>query len=122
MARRCHYALAVWLRLEVAGNALDLEDELRDYLGAKYQVMKMEFIEESEQESEDEVTVSLQLQLTFAEAQMDADEPTADALAELDQELRSHLEAKYHLNYMDLLDDSFGSYLLAEWDNNESPE
>ena len=45
---------------------------------------------------------------------MDDTEPTEEALGELDRELRSFLEAKYQVDYMELLDDALTSYLLAE--------
>jgi hypothetical protein len=90
-----------------------LKEELREYLEAEYQVVKLEFIEE-EEDNEDEITISLQLQVTFDQSQMDDTEPTEEALGELDRELRSFLEAKYQVDYMELLDDALTSYLLAE--------
>lgn len=114
MAKSYDYVLAVWLRLQVTGDARALQDEMREYLESEYQINKLEVVEESDCEAEDEVTVSLQLQLTFVESQMDSDEPTEEALGEVDRELRAYLEAKYHVNYMEILDDALTSYLLAE--------
>ena len=113
MAKWYDYVLAVWLRLEIASDTLELQDELREYLEAEYQIIKLEIIEESE-EDEGEITISLQLQVTFDESQMGGDEPTEEALGALGRELRAYLEAKYQVTYMELLDDALTSYLLAE--------
>ena len=143
MARWYFYVLAVWLRLDVSSAAPELLVELREYLEAldftgdvhpdlprllaelreyledEYQVEKLEGIEEPEAGTENEVTVSLQLQWSFDESQMDGDEPTGEAIGELDRELRAYLEASYPVKYLDILDDSPNSYLLDEW---EEPE
>ncbi len=113
MARSYDYVLAVWLRLEIMADTPELTEELREYLEAEYQVVNLEVIEEAEN-NEDEITISLQLQVTFDQSQMDGTEPTEEALGELDRELRPFLEAKYQVNYMELLDDALTSYLLAE--------
>lgn len=119
MAKVYDYVLAVWLRLEVSCAAPDLLVELREYLEAEYQVIKLEVVEEPESDVEGELTVSSQLQLTFDESQMDGDDPTAEAIGELDGALRAYLEAKYQVSHLEILDDALTSYLLAERDEPE---
>lgn len=114
MAKWYDYVLAVWLRLDIASDPQELQEELREYLEAEYQIIKLDIIQESEDDAEGEITISLQLQMTFDESQMNDDEPTEEALGGLDGELRAYLEAKYRVNYMELLDDALTSYLLAE--------
>ena len=113
MGKSYDYVLAVWLALDVESDTTAFQDELREYLEEEYQIVKLEIIEQSE-DVENEITISLQLQLTFAQSHMDGHEPTEEAVEESDRELRSYLEAKYRLNYMEILDDSLTSYLLAE--------
>src|SRR5207244_460956 len=113
------YVLAVWLRLAVSCAAPQLLIELQEYLEAEYHIIRLELVEESDPDAEDELTVSLQLQLTFDRSQMDRDDPTEEALGELDTELRAYLEAKYQVNYLEILADALTSHLLAEW---EEPE
>lgn len=93
--------------------------ELRGYLEAEYQIANFEVVEESESDVEGELTFSLQLQLTFDESQMDGDDPTDEAIGELDGELRAYVEAKYQVNHLEILDDALTSYLLAERDEPE---
>ena len=119
MAKTYDYALTVWLRLELSCAAPELLVELQEYLEAEYQIRKLEVFEDAESDVEGELTVSLQLQLTFDESQMDRDEPTDEALGELRGELGAYLEAKYQVNYLQLLDDGLTSYLL---DEREEPE
>lgn len=119
MAKFYDYVLAVWLRLGAPRAAPDDREELREYLEAEYQIIKLEVVEESESDVEGEITVSLQLQMTFDESQMDGDDPTAEAVGTLDGELRTYLEAKYQVSQLDIHDDGLTSYLLAE---REEPE
>ena len=114
MAKCYDYVMAVWLEIETTTPAPNLQDELREYLEAEYQIKSLEIIEESEEDTEDEITISLQLQVTFDESQMDGDEPTEEALEALDSELRAYLEAKYQVDHMEVLDDALTSYLLDE--------
>jgi hypothetical protein len=113
------YVLAVWMRLAVPHAAPDILEELREYLEAEYQVIKLEVVEEPESDVEGELTVSLRLQLTFDESQMDGDDPTDEAIGELDCALRAYLEAKYQVSHLEMLDDALTSYLLAERDEPE---
>jgi len=114
MSKCYDYVLAVWLRIEVDTKTPELADEIREHLEAEYQIIKLEPIEEFDSDAESEITISLQLQMTFDESQMDGDDPTEESLGELERELRAYLEAKYRVNYMELLDDALTSYLLAE--------
>jgi hypothetical protein len=114
MAKLYDYVLAVWLRLEKASETPELQDELREYLEAEFQINRLALIEESEDDTNNEMTISLQLQVTFDESQMDGDEPNEEALGALNRELRAYLESKYQVNYMELLDDALTSYLLGE--------
>jgi hypothetical protein len=108
------YILAVWLCFAVSRAPAEFLEELREYLEAEYQIIKLEIVEESESDRKDELTVSMQVQLTFHESQMDGEDPTEEALGEIDRELRPYLEAKYEVTYFELLDDALTSYLLAE--------
>ena len=121
MATSYDYILAIWLRLETRCPETQLVEELRTYLEAEYQVSKLETVDESEddQENKSEVTISLQLQLTFTESQMDGDEPTAEAIETTDQTLRAYLEAKYQVNYLELMDDALTLFLLGAWEDEE---
>jgi hypothetical protein len=119
VAKFYDYVLAVWLRLAVSRAAPEFLEELREYLEAEYQIIKLEVVEESEPGGEGERAISLQLQLTFDESQMDGDDPTEEALGELDRELRPYIDAKYRVNHLEILDDALTSYLLAE---REEPE
>jgi hypothetical protein len=119
VAKSYDYVLAVWLRLTVSRAAPEFLEELREYLEAEYQIIKLEVVDESESGGEGELTFSLQLQLTFDESQMDGDDPTEEAIGELDGQLRAYLEAKYPVSYLEILDDALTSYLLAE---REEPE
>jgi len=115
MAQSYEYILAIWLRIEATCAPEELEKDLREYLEAKYFVKKLEAVDESDDDKEDiidEVAISLQLQLTFKESEMDSDDPTDEALEEVDNQLRAYLEAKYEVNYMEILDDALTSFLL----------
>lgn len=114
MAIKYDYSLSVWLRIETPPTTLDLADQLREYLDGESQILKLKVYDESESETEGEITISLQLQVTFDELQMDGDEPTEEALEELNRELRPYLEAKFAVTYMELLDDAPTSYLISE--------
>lgn len=113
------YVLAVWLRLPVARAAPDFLEQLREYLEAEYQLIKLKVVDDSESGGEGEQTFSLQLQMTFDQSQMDGDDPTEEAIGELDAQLRTYLEAKYPVSHLEILDDALTSYLLAE---REEPE
>ncbi len=114
MAKYYDYIMAIWLRLESTTGATELLEELREYLEAEYQIIKIEVHEESERNIEEEIMFSLQLQLAFNESQMDGDNPTSKAVAEFDKELRHLLEARYQVNYLEVMDDALTSFLLAE--------
>lgn len=122
MATCFDYVMAVWLRLETTTAEAELLEELREYLEAEYQIIKLDAVDEPESDVEGEITVSLQLQLTFDESQMDGDDPTEEAVGELDTELRAYLEAKYQVSHLDILDDALTSYLLAEPEGRKYPE
>lgn len=114
------YVMAVWLRLELPRPEPELEDELCEHLlEGGFQVNHLEVIEEDEDQPDGEVQVSLRIQLTLDESQMDDDEPTEEAVAEFDEELRTCLSAKYEVNYLDVMADSPHSHLLAERDDEE---
>ncbi|MDA1014005.1 MAG: hypothetical protein O3A00_06080 [Planctomycetota bacterium] len=122
MATYYDYVLAVWLRLEMEGDVSGLADELQEYLFeiGGYQVLKLEVMEASEDETEGEVEISLQIQFTFTESEMEeGEEPTEDAIATVDTELRRHLEAKCEVAYLELMDDAGTSYLLGEHEDDE---
>ena len=122
MAMWYDYVLAVWLRLEMEGDVSGLADELQKYLFdvGGFQVLKLEVMEASEDETEGEVEISLQIQFTFTETEMEeGEEPTEDAIAQVDTELRRHLEAKYEVAYLELMDDALTSYLLGEHEDDE---
>ncbi len=88
--------------------------ESGDYLESKFRILKLDLVEAQQDDIDGETTVSLQVQLTFDESQMEGDEPTEDAIGEVDQGLRSFLESKYEVNYLELLDDALTSHLLGE--------
>jgi cell fate (sporulation/competence/biofilm development) regulator YlbF (YheA/YmcA/DUF963 family) len=119
VAKFYDYVLAVWLRLAASRAAPELLEELREYLEAEYQIIKLEVVEESEPGGDGELAISLQIQLTYDESQMDGDDPTEEALGELDRELRHYIDAKYRVNHLEILDDALTSYLLAERDEPE---
>jgi hypothetical protein len=121
MTMQYDYLMAVWLHVELPDVSPEFEDELRDYLEAEFQVNKLDLIEDEEATERGEVVVSLRIQTTFDETQMDDEEPTEEAVAEFDAELRPYLEAKYTLAYFELLDDAPGSYLLNAWDDSDLP-
>jgi hypothetical protein len=110
------YVMAVWLRIELRQPAPGFEDELHEHLlEAGFQVNQLEVIAEDDG-AEDEIAVSLRVQLTLDESQMDGDEPTAQAVAEFDEELRTCLSSKYEVNYLDVMDDALTSFLIAKRD------
>lgn len=121
MAMHYDYLMEVWLHLELPDVTPEFEDELRDYLEAEFQVSELKIIEDEEASEKGEVEVSLRIQATFDQSQMDGDEPTEEAIAEFDDELRLYLEAKYQLAYFEVLDDAPGSYLLNAWDDADAP-
>jgi len=53
---------------------------------------------------------------------MDEDEPNEEAINRLNEELRSHLEGKYRVKHLEVLDDALTSYRLAEWEEPEEGE
>ena len=110
------YVLAIWVRLQGHVNSR----KLRTYLEGEYQILSIEIFPSSGEDAEDESTISLQVQVNFEASQMDGDEPTPAAIAEFDRDLRSYLEAKYSVNYMEVLDDALTSYLLAEREDDDS--
>lgn len=114
MATHYVYVLAVWLRLKTDFAETEWLAELQQYLEDEYCVTKLEVVEDSESDREDERTLSLQLQMTFEQSEMDEGEPTEAAIGKLDTELRGHLEAKYRVSHLEILDDALTSYLLAE--------
>lgn len=108
------YQIAVWLCLELAEVPAEFDDELREHLlEADFQVNDLKVIEDAER-SNGEVQVSLRIQLTLDESEMDGDEPTSEAVAEFDEELRSCLSSKYVVIHLDVMDDSPYSCLLGE--------
>ena len=107
------FVLAVWLKLEAATAEAELVAELQEHLEAEYSIIKLEIVEDAEPDAECERTVSLQLQLTFDESEMEDEEPTEEVLDKLSGELRSHLEAKYRVCHLEILDDALTSYFLA---------
>lgn len=116
MTKWYHYVLTVYLRLATSSNPCELKDELDQYLGEGFQISELQVLDEDGNAAE-EVSFLLQLQTAFSDSQMDCDEPTADALDEMDRELTSYLEAKYVVNHLELLDDALTSYLLGETDS-----
>ena len=114
MATVYDYVLAVWLRLDVSCATPGLALELREYLDAEYQIIKLEVVEEPESDAKGEVTVSLQLQTVFDESQMEGYYPTDKATGDLDREFRAYLESKYAVNYLEIMEEAGTSYLLAE--------
>ena len=115
MAILFDYQLAVWLRLEMPDATPASVEELTEYLQREYGVVKLKVIEESAPDK-GELTFSLGLQLTFDESQMEGVEPTEQALGTINEELRAYLGAQYEVTYLELLDDSPTSYLIAEWE------
>jgi hypothetical protein len=107
------------MRLAVPRAAPDFLEELQEYLETEYQVIKLEIVEEAESDVEGELTVSSQLQLTFDEWQMDGDDPTEEAIGELEGKLTAYLEAKYQVSHLEILDDALTSYLLFEEEESE---
>jgi hypothetical protein len=119
MPKFYNYALAVWIRLETSCGAPDLLAELQEYLESKYQIIKIEIVDESDSHTEGEHSVSLKLQLTFDDSRMDGEDPTAKAIGEVDGDWRAYLEARYQVNSLELMDDAPTSFLLDEWDEPE---
>jgi len=117
------YVMAVWLHIELPQLAPEFEDELREHLlEAGFQVNKLEIVDNDDDGAKGEVQVSLQIQLTLDESQMDGDEPTAEAVAEFDEELRTCLTSKYEVTYLEVMDDAPASFLIAERDDPGSAE
>jgi hypothetical protein len=115
------YLMAVWLRIELPQPSPEFEDELHEHLlEGGFHVNKLEIVDEDEDRSNGEHQVSLQIQLTLDESQMDGDEPTAEAVAEFDDELRTCLSAKYQVNHLDVMDDALTSFLIAKREDNEA--
>lgn len=114
------YVMAVWLELDLPNPAAEFDDELHDYLvESGFQIYEFKVIED-EDDVNGKATVSLRIQLTLDESQMDGDEPTAEAVAEFDAELRTCLSSKYEVNYLDVMDDSPHSCLLGEREDFEA--
>ena len=120
MAPIYDYVMAVWLRIELPLPASEFEDELGEHLlEGGFQVNKLEVVDEDAEPSNGEIQVSLRIQLTLDEAQMHGAEPTAEAIAEFDEELRTCLSSKYEVAYLDVMDDAPASFLIAERDDPE---
>lgn|GEM_PF-6820677 len=130
--------LAAWLRCGVdrsdlpAGRSSEsgsdeapagVADELQEYLEEECQISSLECIEGDGENGPqgDELEVSMQLQVTFDEAQMEDVEhdpsPSDEAVRELEQALRTHLEARYRVLYWEILDDAGTSCLLDVWED-----
>ncbi len=102
---------------------------MKEYLGEQYVISESSTVKDmlgfdpdelnDEDQAEDELTATLQVQMAFTESQMDDDEPTEEALAELHAELTAYLEAKYQVEDLELLDDGLNSYLLGEREEDE---
>lgn len=113
------YVMAVWLELDLPNPAATFADELHDYLvESGFQINEFKVIEDDD-DANGKVTVSLRIQLTFDDSQMYGDEPTSEAVAKFDQELRTCLSSKYEVNYLDVMDDSPHSCLLGKRDDPE---
>lgn len=115
MATIYDYVMAVWLRVELSQVPADFEEELHEHLlDAGFQVNQLKIIDGDGAGPEGEVEVSLRIQLTLDASRMNGDEPTDEAVAEFDEELRTCLSSKYEVNYLDVMDDSPYSCLLGE--------
>lgn len=114
MATHYVHVLAVWVRLETTVSKAKLSAGLQRHLEADYSIIKLEIVEDTAPQAIGTRTISLQLQLTFNESEVDDDEPTEDTLDKLNGELRRHLETKYRVSYLEILDDALTSYFLAK--------
>ena len=91
-----------------------LQDELKEFLQERYLVDDFSL----DLNKSDELEVTLQWQETFAESEMvDGEQPTEEALAELDRELTAYLETKYEVEHLELDEDAPTSFLLDWWDD-----
>ena len=113
------YVMGVWLRVALPRRAPEFEEELHEYLvESGFQINDLKMIEDDDG-ADGEVQVSTRIQLTFDESQMDGDEPTAEAVAEFGEELRTCLSSKYEVIYLDVMDDAPVSFLIATRDEPE---
>ena len=124
MAKWYDYVIEVAMRLKTKDATPKSLDALKEYLGEEYVISQSSMAKDmlgfdpdelnDEGQAEDELTATLQVQMAFTESQMEDDEPTEEALAELHAELTAYLEAKYQVEDLELLDDGLNSYRLGE--------
>ncbi len=129
MAKWYDYVIEVAMRLKTKDATPKSLDALKEYLGEQYVISESSMVKDmlgfdpdelnDEDQAADELTATLQVQTAFTESQMDDDEPTEEALAELHAELTAYLEAKYQVEDLELLDDGLNSYLLGEREEDE---
>ena len=125
MAKWYDYVIEFVVRLKTKDATPKSLDALKEYLGEEYVISESGVKDmlgfdpdelNDEDQAEDELTATLQVQMAFTESQMEDDEPTEEALAELHAELTAYLEANYEVEDLELLDDGLNSYWLGERD------
>ena len=124
MALWYDYVIEFVVRLKNKDGSVPSLDALKEYLGEQYAISESRSVVAAlgfdpdelndENETEDGLTATLQVQMAFTDSQMDDDEPTEDALADLHAELTAYLVDKYQVENLELLDDGLNSYRLGE--------
>lgn len=114
MAKFYDYSLAVWLCLDAPADDQELLAELLEHIEVELPVASFKVVDDAKPDGANKLTISLEFQLTFNESEMEDREPTGDTIFKLREELKSHLETKYRVTYLSLLDDAPTSYLIGE--------
>lgn len=121
MAKHYDYVLSLWLKLKATADAEQIETELQEYLERNYLVTNLKLIEDDDDASEAEFVFSMRLQTSFNESQMgDEYYPSDEAVGEFEREMEEYLEAGFHVTYLDIDETALTSYLLAEWDDEDT--
>lgn len=119
MAKWYHFSLTVWVRLKVSGDALELAEELREYLELAHGVSNLELIDTElaglgAETVPGEREISFHLSMSFRESQVEFGDPAAEALEEIEQELTDYLAGSFQVEQLEI--DEELAVLLGESD------
>lgn len=116
MTKFFNYAMLVLLRIPREKSKVSIRGEaIKEHLQNRYIVYKFEYF--NDPDVPDEWSFTFQIGMTFDETEMDEDEePSEYAIEGLTSELKSHFETDFAISSIEVLDDTFQSYRLDEWE------
>jgi len=106
------YSLSVVIHIDDSAPTNNLASELNQLIGSHIDVSDLIHFED-DKTPDSSHSLMAQIQFTFPESEMEEDEPCEFVLEQLENEITGYIEPKFHVRYLEILDDALTTCFLG---------